>query len=255
MDPQAAPARTPWLVIGLMAGAIGLGIVGLAAAATWYILFMGNTPHSQSVEKTIVQHPELAEKARVPDDMRETAREAADHFKNSEYEVAAGCYQRIIDKYPESLYAWSNLGVVRFQQGEFDEAKTALLQAVQLSPDDVFSISNLGITYYQLNQYAEAIGCLEKAVALAPDDAKSHNYLGCCYAQKGESAKSEGEFEKAIDLDPRFSDAYFNLSLVYAMAHPPDVEMAKIYYRQALDLGMAKDPRMEKLISREDDGK
>lgn len=58
-------------------------------------------------------------KARLPDDMRETARDAADLFKKQKYDESAAKYQNIIDKYPESLYAWSNLGVVRFQQGKY----------------------------------------------------------------------------------------------------------------------------------------
>jgi Tfp pilus assembly protein PilF len=192
---------------------------------------------------------QFSTKARLPDDMRDTAQEAADLFKNQKYDESAAKYQNIIDKYPESLYAWSNLGVVRFQQGKFDEALKALQQAVKLSPTDAFSYSNLGIVYYQLGQYENAIEALNSAKALDPNDAKTHNYLGCACSQKGWQEVAEKEFRKAIELDPNFGDAHFNLALVYATSKPPSLELARREYNRALELGIAKDARLEKLLN------
>jgi Flp pilus assembly protein TadD len=198
---------------------------------------------------TATDPTQFSTKARLPDDMRETAQEAADLFKNQKYDDSAAKYQSIIDKYPESLYAWSNLGVVRFQQGKFDEALKALQQAVKLSPTDAFSYSNLGIVYYQLNQFENAIDALNAAKALDPNDPKTHNYLGCACSQKGWSEVAEKEFRKAIELDPNFGDAHFNLALVYATQKPPLLELARREYNRALELGIAKDPRLEKLLA------
>lgn len=191
---------------------------------------------------------EYSTKARLPDDMRDVAQQAADLFKMQRYDEAAEKYQGIIDKYPESLYAWSNLGVVRFQQGKLNEALKALQQAVKLSPTDAFSYSNLGIVYYQLNQYENAIDALNSAKALDPNDAKTHNYLGCACSQKGWQEVAEKEFRKAIELDPNFGDAHFNLALIYATSKPPSLELARREYNRALELGIAKDTRLEKLL-------
>ena len=188
-------------------------------------------------------------KARLPDEMRDTAQEAADLFKMKRYDEAAAKYQTIIDKYPESLYAWSNLGVVRYQQGDLDDALKALQQAVKLSPTDSFSYANLGIVYYEMKQYENAIDALNSAKALDPNDAKVRNYLGCACSQKGWQEAAEKEFLKAIELDPSFGDAHFNLALVYATQKPPLVEMARQQYNKAQELGIAKDDRLEKLLS------
>jgi len=217
-------------------------------------------PQTQVIDQTVTKTTttstdtatdptQFSTKARLPDDMRETAQEAADLFKNQKYDDSAAKYQSIIDKYPESLYAWSNLGVVRFQQGKFDEALKALQQAVKLSPTDAFSYSNLGIVYYQLNQFENAIDALNAAKALDPNDPKTHNYLGCACSQKGWSEVAEKEFRKAIELDPNFGDAHFNLALVYATQKPPLLELARREYNRALELGIAKDPRLEKLLA------
>jgi len=187
-------------------------------------------------------------KARLPDEMRDTAQQAADLFKNKRYDDAAAKYQTIIDKYPESLYAWSNLGVVRYQQGDLDDALKALQQAVKLSPTDSFSYANLGIVYYEMKQYENAIDALNRAKALDPNDAKVRNYLGCACSQKGWTDAAEKEFLKAIALDPDFGDAHFNLALVYATEKPPLLEMARKEYKKAQELGIGKDDRLEKLL-------
>jgi Flp pilus assembly protein TadD len=192
-------------------------------------------------------------KARLPDDMRDTAQQAADLFKMQRYDEAADKYQTIIEKYPDSLYAWSNLGVVRFQQGKLPEALKALQQAVKLSPTDAFSYSNLGIVYYQLGQYENAISALERALALDPTNAMSHNYLGCACSQKGWQEVAEKEFTKAIELNDNFADAHFNLALIYATEKPPSLEMARRHYKRALELGIQPNPQLEKLL-RMDEG-
>ena len=187
-------------------------------------------------------------KPRLPDDMREVAQEATDLFKMQRYDEAAAKYQTIIDKYPESLYAWSNLGVVRSQEGKLQEAMKALQQAVKLSPNDAFSYRNLGIVYYQLNQNDAAIDALERSIALDPNNVYSHDYLGCACSQKGWQEVAEKEFQKAIEINDDFPDAHYNLAIVYAMQKPPALELARRNYKRALELGLPKDPRLEKLL-------
>lgn len=185
----------------------------------------------------------------LPDDMKDTAQQAADLFKMQKYDDSAAKYQSIIDKYPESIYAWSNLGVVRFQQGNLPEALKALQQAVKISPSDAFSYRSLGIVYYQMNQYDDAIGALERAIALDPNNVWSHDYLGCACAQKGWQEVAEKEFRKAIDIDETFGEAHFNLAVVYADSKPPALALASRHYNRALELGVPKDPHLEKILN------
>jgi Flp pilus assembly protein TadD len=190
----------------------------------------------------------FSNKPRLPDDMREVAQEATDLFKMQRYDEAAAKYQVIIDKYPESLYAWSNLGVVFSQEGKLQEAMKALQRAVALSPNDAFSYRNLGIVYYQLNQNDAAIDALERSIALDPNNVYSHDYLGCACSQKGWQEVAEKEFRKAIEINDDFPDAHYNLAIVYAMQKPPALELARRHYKRALELGLPKDPKLEKLL-------
>ncbi len=184
-----------------------------------------NTPAATDVDPT-----RYSNKPRLPDDMRDVAQQATNLFKMQRYDDAAAKYQQIIDKYPESLYAWSNLGVVRSQQGKLPDAMKALQQAVKLSPNDAFSYRNLGIVYYQLNQNDAAIDALERSIALDPNNVYSHDYLGCACSQKGWQEVAEKEFRKAIEIDDNFPDAHYNLAIVYAMQKPPSLELARRHY-------------------------
>ena len=244
--------KAPWIVLGFAAGVVVVALAVAAIGAGAYIYFCHATPMTPSVFFAIgsagcgIGHIREGEFA---DDMRDVATRAAEDFQAGRFDESASEYQKIIDKYPDNLFAWSNLGVTRFQQGKYPEATEALQRSVRLAPGDAFSWSNLGITYYQLQRYDEGVVALEKSVALDPQDAKAHNYLGCCYSRKGRQMDAKKEFLKALEINTKFGDAYFNLALVCAKWKPPDLDAARKYYQQARDLGVEKDPRMEKLLN------
>lgn len=191
---------------------------------------------------------DYASKPRVPTEFRDVADEAVKLFSNRQFDAAAAKYQTILNAYPESLYALSNLGVVRFQQGNYPEAERILREAVRVSPQDAFSHSILGIVLYQQGKYDDAVMILTRAVALDPNDAKSRNYLGISASQKGWQESAEKELRKAIELDPNYGDAHFNLAVIYATQKPPALEMARKHYSRALELGIPRDDQLEKII-------
>ncbi|MDR1191086.1 MAG: tetratricopeptide repeat protein [Verrucomicrobiales bacterium] len=193
--------------------------------------------------------------AKVPTEFRDIARAANDFFSRQQYDEAAAQYQTILDQYPNSLYALSNLGVVRFQQQKYADAEKYLRQATSQAGDDAFAHSMLGITLYQEAKYDEAVQVLTRAAVLAPNDAKTHNYLGISASQKGWQEAAEQECRKAIELDPQYGDAHFNLAVIYATQNPPARELAKRHYERALERGIPRDEQLEKMIYAKDAGK
>ena len=188
-------------------------------------------------------------KAVVPEEVRAVAQEASDLFARKRFAEAAEKYKEMADKYPESLYAWSNLGVTRFQMQDLPGAEEALKQAIKLNPNDYFSHSSLGIVYYQMNRYDDAVQVLTKATTLEPNDARSRNFLGIACSQKGWQEAAEQEFRKAVELDPSYGDAHFNLAVIYATQNPPSKELSRKHYKKALEMGIPKDPQLEKRIA------
>lgn len=202
--------------------------------------FFANAPEAASSD--------FSTSPRVPEEFKETATEATQLFEQQDFDGAAAKYQSILNTYPKSLYALSNLAVVRFQQGNYPEAEKALRQAVLIAPQDAFCHSVLGIVLYQEGKYDEAVQILSRAVALDGNDPKTRNYLGIAASQKGWQEAAEQECRKAIDLDPNYGDAHFNLAVIYSTQKPPSKELARRHYEKALGLGVPADPQLEKMI-------
>ena len=191
---------------------------------------------------------DFTNRPRVPSEFRDLAREANELFARQKFDEAAAKYQTILNTYPDSLYALSNIAVVRFQQGNYAEAESHLRRAVQLAPQDAFSHSILGISLYQQAKYDEAVQMLSRAIALDPNDPKTRNYLGISASQKGWQEAAEQECRKAIELDPNYGDAHFNLAVIYATQRPPSLELARRHYNRAVELGIPRDQQLEGML-------
>ncbi|MEM6883912.1 MAG: tetratricopeptide repeat protein [Verrucomicrobiota bacterium] len=191
---------------------------------------------------------DYASRPRVPSEFQDVAKEANSLFQQGKFDEAAAKYQSILNTYPESLYAVSNIAVVRFQQGNYPVAEQHLRKAVKLAPQDAFSHSILGIVLYQQGKFDEAVQILSRASALDPNDPKTRNYLGISASQKGWQEAAEQECRKAIELDPQYGDAHFNLAVIYATQKPPAKELSKRHYNRALELGVPRDSQLEALF-------
>jgi tetratricopeptide (TPR) repeat protein len=183
----------------------------------------------------------------VPADVQALAGRAADHLCQGDLADAAACYQRIVARHPDSLYAWRQLGAVRLQDSRLHLARLAFLHALQLAPRDTFSLAHLGLIEYQSEKYDAAIPYLTRAVAL-DDDPKTENCLGSCYSQQGRHDQAVKCFQRAIALYPTFGDAYLNLAQEQARYAPAQRAQARANYQKALALGVTRDPDLEKLL-------
>ena len=215
----------------------------VAASASAATPTLSNTAEKPASPET------FSEKPRIPDEFKDTAAQATSFYNEKKFDEAAAAYEKILAKYPQSIYALSNLGVVRFQQQKYPEAEKALREAIRVAPNDAFSHSVLGIALVQQEKYDDAIQILSRAVALDPSDAKTRNYLGISSSRKGLQEAAEQECRKAIELDDGYGDAHFNLAVIYATQTPPAKELAKRHYTRALELGVPKDAELEKLIN------
>lgn len=171
-------------------------------------------------------------------------------FAKGDLDGAAEKYEAILKTEPNSVFALSNLGVIRFRQERVEDAEKALQGALAADPQDAFSLSVLGIVHYRQGRFDDAVSVLTRAISLNPNNHETHNYLGITYSQKGYQEAAEKELLKAIEIKPDYADAHFNLAVVYASQNPPSAELARKHYRRAIDLGMPKDSELEKLLAK-----
>lgn len=238
LEALAPPPRILRLDLILLAVVLGFVLLG------WHFFPMDERETDATADVQEKPQP-------VPTDMIPTAEKASEFFAKGNLEGAAQSYEDIILRYPDNLFAWSNLGVVRFQQQEFKEASIALEKAIRLQPEDAFSQSTLGITYYSMGRRDSAILALRRSVELDPRDPMTLNYLGMALSQdgqEGQRAVAERLLRRAVELVPHYGDAHYNLAVALLIKNEPDPVAAADHYRRALELGVPKSLTFEELL-------
>ncbi|MDD4932685.1 MAG: tetratricopeptide repeat protein [Methylacidiphilaceae bacterium] len=192
-----------------------------------------------------------AERASTPLQVAELSQmlnEAAKRYGEGRLAEAADLYERILDKEVRNVTAWCNLGVVRFAQKRYGQAQEALRKAIELYPRDPYPYAVLGMAYYRAGSYPLATSVLERAVAIDANNPRIRRELGLAYAADGKEAAAKRELLKALALNPSDGESHFNLALLYASEIPPEKKKARLHYRSALALGMAKDVALESAL-------
>jgi predicted Zn-dependent protease len=118
-------------------------------------------------------------------------------------DAAVARYQSVIDKNPDSVYAWTQLGRVCLQQDRLDEACRAFKHAAKLNPRDAALQTDLGFCYFEQQKYSAAIPHLERAEKLNPGNSNVHACLARCYEKTGrhEDAEQERHTENLQQMD------------------------------------------------------
>ena len=128
-------------------------------------------------------------------------------------------WKTVIEKKPNDIKAYNNVGFAYSQLGDYKEAIDYFKKAVEIDPNSAVSYSNIGLTYISLKDYPSAVPFLEKAIELDPDNslmAPAYHGLGANNLYSGKFEEAMPYLKKAIMIDPNFADAYANLGGAYA---------------------------------------
>ncbi len=189
--------------------------------------------------------PAAEEKAKDPTPY---VNQAITAMRAQQWDAASGAWEKVLTGDPTNPAALSNLGKVQFQLGKHEAARQSLEKATALKPELIDSWLTLGQVYLELKAPMMAISATTRGVAENPADARSHNALAVVLKRVGWTNGAEAELQKALDLDPGYSEAHFNLAVMYLERKPPSLEMAGRHYRKALALGATPDELVEKQI-------
>ena len=115
----------------------------------------------------------------------------------------------LIERFPESGFAWKVFGVSLQTQGK--DALPALRKAAELLPKDAAAHSNLGNALRELGQLAEALTSCRRALDIDPDYVMAHNNLGAALKDLGRSGEAADSCRRALVLKPEYAEAHSNL--------------------------------------------
>ena len=152
----------------------------------------------------------------------------------------------LLERHPDSGFAWNTLGVSLQMQGKdsllalqkaaeflpndadvhynlgnaikalnrLDDAETSYRRALQIRPSFASAHYNLGDTLKDLGRLNEAELSFRQALEIKPDFFKAHNNLGNILKELGRFNEARVCFLRVLEIKPDFADAQWNLGLV-----------------------------------------
>lgn len=122
----------------------------------------------------------------------------------------------VLDRYPKSEEAHTNLGIALAGEAKWSEAKAHFSKALRIDPDLAPALNNLGLVLIEQGQIDQAIVCYRRALRIDPNYADAHNNLGMVLGRQGNDREAANHFQAAIRLNPDHFRAHFNLGVLMA---------------------------------------
>ncbi len=134
------------------------------------------------------------------------------------------------------------------QEGDNDAALATVQEVRKTAPADMNLLLIEGIALIRLQRYAEAATLLIDLAKNNPRNAEAHATLGAAMMGAGFYEEARETLLLAVKLDKNLPECQYNLAQLYAFVDPVNLKLARKYYKQALDLGIAPDQQIEKVL-------
>jgi protein O-GlcNAc transferase len=149
-------------------------------------------------------------------------------------EEAIAAYRIGLQRCPELIELYNNLGAALSGAGQLDEAVAAYRTVLQSRPDDSSVHNNLANALRDKRQLDQALASCVRALELQPENPQAHRTLGLILHDKGQLDQALAAFQRAIQLKPDYVEAHSNLAAVLGEKRHPDQAIAE--YQLVLSL-------------------
>ncbi len=123
--------------------------------------------------------------------------EADAHMWRQNYEAAISAYRILVERYPDDMAAWVNLGNAYMRLDRQEEAIATLSRALELDSTDAGLYINIATSYNSLGKHADALSYYLRAFELEPAWRTSGNLnheFGFNYVGMGDLESAERTF-------------------------------------------------------------
>lgn len=142
--------------------------------------------------------------------------EALEAIDEDRLEVALNKLQKALQKDPEAITIWVDLGHILNNLNRLEESLEAYMKSLDLDPEKAVSHYNVGTVHYKLGHIERALEYLRHSLELDADDPDTLYNIGLCYWEKGEPDLAEGYFAETLFLVPLYLNAQFYLAKLEA---------------------------------------
>jgi predicted O-linked N-acetylglucosamine transferase (SPINDLY family) len=109
--------------------------------------------------------------------------------------------QQMVDRYPESAFAWKALGTAFLEAGNASSALAPLLKSYELNAKDALTLTSLAAAYYRQGNEQQAISYQAQAVELQPEYGMAQYKLAEMLQSVGKQFKALEHAQKALSLN------------------------------------------------------
>jgi len=147
-------------------------------------------------------------------------------YQEGKYEEALAEYQGAIDKNPEEVTNYFNLGVTYLALEKNEDAIISFKKTIELDPENFSALKFLGQLYAKENDTQQAEVYLSRAAGLSEKDPELFYNLGVMRMNAANYPEAIEAFEKAITCDENYVDAYYQVGLLYINQNQTDKAIA-----------------------------
>lgn len=130
-------------------------------------------------------------------------------FEKENWDSAIKNYKLAVEKDPNFVFAWDNLGLAYRKKGDYKNAIYAYEQSLKLDPNGLMPLQNIAVAYKYDDQYEKAIESYEKIGKVNPNDPEIDFGIGTIYFEKLKN------YEKALDYMAKAYVKYIDIKSPY----------------------------------------
>ncbi|MGD0589984.1 MAG: tetratricopeptide repeat protein [Bacteroidota bacterium] len=172
-----------------------------------------------------------------------------------DYDNSILYFQKAIELKPDYVYAYYNMGNIKFALSDYEGAIADYSEAISLKPELAEAYYNRGTVKIKLEDYQGTITDCNEAIELRPDYTDAYINRGIARSEIEDNQGAIADFTKATDLQPS-ANAYHCRGLVknkledyqgaivdYTEAISLEPELAEAYYNRGVAKNKLKDNR------------
>jgi len=122
---------------------------------------------------------------------------------------AIDAYLHVLEKAPDRVEAYINLGTLFYQQERLRDAADCYRQGIAVDPKNALAYFNLGSVLDEFGELEAARDALRAAVLLNPNLADAHYNLAQVYEKLGSTAQARPHWQRYLELDPYSPEASY----------------------------------------------
>lgn len=159
------------------------------------------------------------------------------------YDEAVSLLRDFLERRPESIEGWYNLGIALSRSGKEEEAIEAYDEALAID-NWIFEIwFNKATVLYDIADFEGAKKCYEEALRIDPEDAEAWNNLGNTFSRLADPTNAIEAYTRAVAIRPDYAEAFYNT----ANAH--FIEGDDVRAIACAEAAIELDPSLEKRVN------